>query len=88
MNKIKLGLVGVDSGQLMISDPCYVNDFVANNFEDIRRYKNKKSGKVLEYKKDFSNYEETIPKNYKDRDILIEEMNFLRDKASISYSKD
>ena len=62
MKKTKIGSVGVDSGQLMITDPCYVKDFdLHNDFEDIRRYKNKKSGKVLQYQKDFSNYEEIIP---------------------------
>ena len=50
MKKTKIGSVGVDSGQLMITDPCYVKDFdLHNDFEDIRRYKNKKSGKVLQY---------------------------------------
>ena len=28
MKKIKLGEVGVDSGQLMITDPCYLDYFV------------------------------------------------------------
>jgi len=38
MEKIFLGNVGVDSGQLMITDPCYVNDFESNDFDDVRRY--------------------------------------------------
>ena len=32
MKKTKIGSVGVDSGQLMISDPCYVKDFNNNEF--------------------------------------------------------
>ena len=80
MKKTKIGSDGVDSGQLMITDPCYVKEFdLHNDFEDIRRYKNKKSGKVLQYKKDFSNYEEIIPEykktmnelNYKESDIYF-----------------
>ena len=56
-----LGMFGVDSGQVMIGDPCYLDNFVANNFEDIRRHKHKKSGKVLQYGKDFTSYTEIIP---------------------------
>ena len=33
MKKTKIGSVGVDSGQLMISDPCYVKDFNNNEFD-------------------------------------------------------
>ena len=33
MKKTKIGSVGVDSGQLMISDPCYVKDFIDNEFD-------------------------------------------------------
>ena len=62
MKKVKIGTAGVDSGQLMITDPCYIRHF-SNEFEleDIRRYKHKKTKKVLQYGKDFSNYEEIIP---------------------------
>lgn len=37
MSKVHIGNVGVDSGQLMITDPCYVKDFDSQedaNFED------------------------------------------------------
>ena len=61
MRKVKIGTAGVDSGQLMVTDPCYFEDFKTNlSFEDIRKYRNKKTKKVLQYGKDFSNYEETI----------------------------
>lgn len=62
MKKTKklLGVCGVDSGQLMITDPCYINsEWSKRDFEDIRKYKNKK-GKVFQYKKDFKNYESKI----------------------------
>ena len=44
MKKIKIGTAGVDSGQLMVTDPCYIRHF-SNEFEleDIRKYKNKKT---------------------------------------------
>ena len=32
MKKVKIGTAGVDSGQLMVSDPCYVKDFINNEF--------------------------------------------------------
>ena len=34
MEKVYLGHVAVDSGQLMVTDPSYVRDFDNNNFED------------------------------------------------------
>ena len=38
MERIYLGKCGVDSGQLMITDPCYVKDFDNSDYKDIRRY--------------------------------------------------
>lgn len=34
MKKEFLGFVGVDSGQLMITDPCYVKDFVNDEYKE------------------------------------------------------
>lgn len=62
MEKIFLGKVGVDSGQLMITDPCYVNDFESNEFDDVRRYQHKETKDILQYEKDFIHYEQVIPK--------------------------
>ena len=31
---VKIGSFGVDSGQVMITDPCYVKDFVGDDKED------------------------------------------------------
>ena len=62
MEKIFLGNVGVDSGQLMITDPCYVNDFESNDFDDVRRYQHKETKDILQYEKDFIHYDQTIPK--------------------------
>ena len=38
MRKVKIGTAGVDSGQLMVSDPCYVKDFISNELD----FQNKK----------------------------------------------
>ena len=42
MKKVKIGTAGVDSGQLMVSDPCYVKDFI-NNEVDFDSKKNDNS---------------------------------------------
>lgn len=62
--KIELiGYVGVDSGQLMICDPCYIDSqWEKEDFEDIRIYKHKKSGDTLQYRVDFEKYDQVIPK--------------------------
>ena len=61
--KIELiGEVGVDSGQLLLCDPCYIDSqWEKEEFEDIRIYKHKTTGKTLQYRKDFPNYEAVIP---------------------------
>ena len=62
VTKVLLGHVAVDSGQLMICDPCYIDSEWENeDFVDIRVYKNEETGKTLTYPNDFSNYEMKIP---------------------------
>lgn len=62
---VKLGDVGVDSGQLMITDPCYIDsewtDRDERPFEDIRIYDDVETGRVLQFQKDFQHYEQTPP---------------------------
>lgn len=61
-NWIELGFVGVDSGKLMIVDPCYMkNEWQEEEFDDTRQYRDKKTGKIYEWQKDFQKYDETIP---------------------------
>ncbi len=58
-----IGHVGVDSGQLLLCDPCYIDSqWVNEDFEDVRIYKHKVTGDTVQYRKDFANYEEVIPK--------------------------
>ena len=45
MRKVKIGTAGVDSGQLMVSDPCYVKDFIRNEVD----FENKKDDKSYSY---------------------------------------
>ena len=56
-----IGVVGVDSGQLMICDPCYIDsEWQEKEYKDIRRYKDA-AGVVYEYRKDFAHYEDVLP---------------------------
>ena len=70
---IQIGEVAVDSGQLMICDPCYIDsEWVKEDFEDIRTYVHKDLGKRLTYPLDFSSYEEIIPEYEMTMNQLIE----------------
>lgn len=67
-----IGHIGVDSGQVLICDPCYIDSQWKNeDFQDIRKYKHN-DGTVLQYPKDFSSYEDVIPKYGKTMNQLIE----------------
>jgi hypothetical protein len=60
--KKEIGVVGVDSGQILICDPCYIDsEWKKEEFDIKRRYKHI-DGTVLEYEKDFPNYGTVIPK--------------------------
>ena len=68
---IHMGFVGVDSGQVMMCDPCYVDKHWKNEeFPDIRRYKHN-DGTILQYRVDFENYESLIPKYNSTMNMLI-----------------
>jgi hypothetical protein len=50
MTKKLLGYVGVDSGQLIITDPCYIDsEWQHKEFQDIRIYKHLKTKKIFQY---------------------------------------
>lgn len=56
-----IGHVGVDSGQLLLCDPCYIDSqWVKEDFEDFRAYQHKDTNNKLTYRIDFRNYEESI----------------------------
>ena len=59
MKKKQIGIVGVDSGQILICDPCYVDSqWVEEDFTDIRRYRHQATGDILQYGVDFKDYEQ------------------------------
>lgn len=63
MKKELIGHVGVDSGQLLLCDPCYIDsEWKKEDFEDTRIYRHKTTGDTLQYMKDFAHYEQVIPK--------------------------
>jgi hypothetical protein len=63
MKKVQIGVVGVDSGQLVLCDPCYIDsEWEKEEFQDIRKYQHKTTGDILQYRVDFANYEAPIPK--------------------------
>jgi len=66
-----LGHFGVDSGQVMIGDPCYLSTWEDNDFNDVRIYTKGKD--TLQYMKDFSHYDEVMPKYGKCMNELVEE---------------
>lgn len=62
MKKILIGEVGVDSGQLLLCDPCYIDSqWKKEDFTDVRIYVNKLTKEKLQYRVDFPNYEAVIP---------------------------
>jgi hypothetical protein len=56
-----IGHVGVDSGQLLLCDPCYIDSqWEKEDFEDFRTYQHKDTGNELTFRIDFMNYQESI----------------------------
>lgn len=55
MTKKLLGYVGVDSGQLMICDPCYIDsEWEKKEYQDIRLYLHKKTAQIYQYNSPFT----------------------------------
>ena len=56
-----IGQVGVDSGQLLLCDPCYIDsEWEQEDFQDIRIYEHKDTNDKLQYRVDFQNYQSPI----------------------------
>ncbi len=85
----EIGVVSVDSGSLIITDPCYIDsEWLKEEFEDIRLYKDVKTKKIFQYKKDFKKYNNIINGYTKDVNTLIEEgiLEEVKIKTDFSYS--
>lgn len=68
-----IGEVGVDSGQLLLCDPCYIDSEWKNDqFEDIRIFEHKTTGERLQYRVDFENFASALAKyGGKDMNALL-----------------
>lgn len=65
------GYVDVDSGQLMLTDPCYVDSqWKKQPYEDLRLFKDKETGKTYQFRKDFNHFDEKI----KGFDLTVNEL--------------
>ena len=61
MIKKLLGHVGVDSSQLLITDPCYIDsEWEKKDFKDIRIYKHKTKNITFEYESIMEDEHETL----------------------------
>jgi hypothetical protein len=72
MKKVCIGHVGVDSGQLLMCDPCYIDsEWSKEDFTDIRVYEHKDTKEKLQYRVDFPHYEAEISKYGKNMNELL-----------------
>ena len=88
----KIGSVAVDSGQIMVGDPCYLSAFKSDEFEAKRVYikcrESDDGAKLiddkLEYGVDFNHYEEVIARYGKTMNELNRtgEWEFVQHKPS------
>jgi len=72
MKKI-IGHIGVDSGQVLICDPCYIDSEWKNEEFNIPRRYQHNDGTVIQYEKDFPHYEAVIPQYGKTVNQLIKD---------------
>lgn len=81
----EMGMVAVDSGQLMITDPCYIDSEWQNDeLELLRLYKDKSSGDIYQFDKHFNHYGEAIDGYDKSVNELLKEGRF--EELEIDYS--
>lgn len=68
-----IGMIGVDSGQVMITDPCYIDsEWRQENFEDLRVVRDPQTQKAYRFREDFQNYSETLPGYDQSVSLLLE----------------
>ena len=68
----QLGYVPLESGQILLADPLYIDEHWRKvPFEDVRKYRHKETGDILEFRVDFVSYAERIPKHEKSMNDLM-----------------
>ncbi|MDF4223559.1 hypothetical protein PXC01_18325 [Maribacter sp. M208] len=85
----KAGYVNVASGQLLITDPIFIDeDWQKEKFEDLRIYKDIETQHIYQYQKDFNNYENIITGFDKTVNQLVESKRFVPVKIErdLNYS--
>lgn len=69
---VYLGSVGVDSGQLMITDPCYIDsEWLEEDYEDERVYRDTETNEIVRWGRDFMRFPEPLEPYGKSPDELI-----------------
>jgi hypothetical protein len=69
----RLGVVGVDSGQLLITDPCYIDsEWLDEPFQDDRVYRDAQTGATVRWGKDFVRFDEPLDPYGETSSALIE----------------
>ena len=64
VKKVQIGEVGVDSGQLMLCDPCYIKEEWIDKPLNIARVYEHKDGTIIKEGVDFTNFEGDKIKKY------------------------
>lgn len=86
---IDLGEVCVDSGSLMITDPCYIST-EWKDVEYVREdsYIDTQSGNIFKFGHDFNRYDEILAPYNKDINQLIKEgvLSLIKENRQLSYS--
>lgn len=91
---VYMGSVGVDSGQLMLTDPCYIDSqWIHEEFRDTRVYRDRLSGEEFQFRVDFQRFDENIEKyglspNQLIEDSVWEEIESQNLNSPLKYSYD
>jgi hypothetical protein len=81
---VLLGEVGVDSGQLLITDPCYIDsEWQEEPFEDVRAFQDAETGNLVYFGKDFRRFDEVIPSLGETMTALIGSGRFVERKQEV-----
>jgi hypothetical protein len=72
-----LGYVGVDSGQVMIGDPCYLETWKANEYSGRREYLGRDLRKLV-WPDDFTRFDEPIEPYGKSMNELLKKRKFAK----------
>lgn len=85
---VHVGNFGVDSGQVLITDPCYLRHWQDNQMADKRSFRVKATGKTYRLRVNFTNFETEQIHNGKNMNQLIAsgEVEELLDPTDNSYS--